>query len=230
MPHTYEFPRAALTTDSIVFGLDEDDVKVLLIKRGLEPYKGKWALPGGFLRPDESPEQCARRELREETGLTNIFLEQLYTFGDPKRDPREHVVTIAYFALVNLIEHPPTADTDADDAAWFPFDEVPNLAFDHAEILTTARERLTAKLRYTPAAFELLPKKFTIPELQNLFERILSTSLDKRNFRKKILKLGILQETDEVQQDAARRAAKLYQFDRSSYEKLSAENQDLTLI
>lgn len=230
MPHSYEFPRPALTTDCIVFGLDEDDIKVLLIKRGLAPFKGKWALPGGFLRPKESPADCARRELEEETGLKNIYLEQLYTFGNPKRDPREHVVTIAYFALVNLIEHPPTADTDAADAAWFPFDEVPKLAFDHAEILATARARLTAKMRYTPAAFELLPKKFTLPELQNLFERILDTPLDKRNFRKKILKLGILTETDEVQQDAARRAARLYQFDRSAYDELSSQNQDLTLL
>lgn len=230
MPHSYEYPRPALTTDCIIFGLDEDDVKVLLIKRGLAPFKGQWALPGGFLRPGENPDQCARRELAEETGLENIYLEQLYTFGEPSRDPREHVVTIAYFALVNLLEHPPTANTDADDAAWFPFDEVPKLAFDHDKILTTARQRLTAKLRYTPAAFELLPEKFTLPELQNLFERILATSLDKRNFRKKLLKLGILIETDEVQQDPARRAARLYLFDRAAYDDLSSENQDLTLV
>lgn len=230
MPHSYEYPRPALTTDCIIFGLDEDDVKVLLIKRGLAPFKGQWALPGGFLRPGENPDQCARRELAEETGLENIYLEQLYTFGEPSRDPREHVVTIAYFALVNLLEHPPTANTDADDAAWFPFDEVLKLAFDHDKILTTARQRLTAKLRYTPAAFELLPEKFTLPELQNLFERILATSLDKRNFRKKLLKLGILIETDEVQQDPARRAARLYLFDRAAYDDLSSENQDLTLV
>ena len=230
MPHSYEYPRPALTTDCIIFGLDEDDVKVLLIKRGLAPFKGQWALPGGFLRPGENPDQCARRELAEETDLENIYLEQLYTFGEPSRDPREHVVTIAYFALVNLLEHPPTANTDADDAAWFPFDEVPKLAFDHDKILTTARQRLTAKLRYTPAAFELLPEKFTLPELQNLFERILATSLDKRNFRKKLLKLGILIETDEVQQDPARRAARLYLFDRAAYDDLSSENQDLTLV
>jgi 8-oxo-dGTP diphosphatase len=230
MPHTYEHPRPALTTDCVVFGLDEKDVKVLLIRRGLDPYKGKWAFPGGFLRPGEGPDDCARRELQEEAGLSRIYLEQLYTFGRPDRDPREHVVTIAYFALVNLIEHPPTAATDADDAAWFPFDEVPPLAFDHAEILEVARQRLSAKLRYTPAAFELLPEKFTLPELQSLFERVLGEPLDKRNFRKKLLKLGILIETDEVQQDAARRAARLYRFDRSSYERLSSANADLTLL
>jgi 8-oxo-dGTP diphosphatase len=214
----------------VVFGLDEKDVKVLLIRRGLDPYKGKWAFPGGFLRPGESPDDCARRELQEEAGLSRIYLEQLYTFGRPDRDPREHVVTIAYFALVNLIEYPPIAATDADDAAWFPFDEVPPLAFDHTEILEVARRRLSAKLRYTPAAFELLPEKFTLPELQSLFERVLGEALDKRNFRKKLLKLGILIETDEVQQDAARRAARLYRFDRSSYEHLSSANADLTLL
>jgi len=187
VPHSYKYPRPALTTDCVVFGLDQDDVKILLIKRGLAPYKGKWALPGGFIRPEESIEDCARRELTEETGLKNIYLEQLYTFGDPKRDPREHVVTVAYYALVNLIDHPPNADTDAVDAAWFPLNEVPKLAFDHAKILATARERLRAKIRYSSIAFELLPKKFSLPELQNLFERILETSLDKRNFRKKIL-------------------------------------------
>lgn len=230
MPHTYDYPRPATTTDCVVFGLDEDDVKVLLIKRGLAPFKGKWALPGGFIQPGEDPDQCARRELAEETGLTDVYLEQLYTFGHPKRDPREHVVTIAYYALVNLIAHPPTADTDAIDAAWFPFDEIPRLAFDHVDILDVARQRLRAKLRYSPVAFELLPEKFTLPEAQNLFERVLDTTLDKRNFRKKLLKLGILIETDEVQQDSARRAARLYQFDRSAYNDLASSDPALTLL
>lgn len=230
MPHPYEYPRPALTTDCVVFGLDEDDVKVLLIQRGLAPFKGKWALPGGFILPNETIDECARRELAEETGLKNIYLEQLYTFGDPKRDPREHVVTVAYFALVNLREHPPTADTDATDAAWFPFDELPKLAFDHDEILATARQRLRAKLRYSPVAFELLPNKFTLPELQGLFERILGIPQDKRNFRKRILKLGVLLETEEFQQDAARRAARLYQFDKERYQVLIAEDPDLTLL
>lgn len=230
MPHTYEFARPALTTDCVVFGLDEDDVKVLLIKRGLTPFKGKWALPGGFIRPKETIDDCARRELAEETGLNNIYLEQLYTFGDPSRDPREHIVTVAYYALVNLIEHPPNADTDAIDAAWFPFDEIPKLAFDHVKILAVAKERLQAKIHYSPVIFELLPKKFTLPELQKLFERILEVKLDKRNFRKKILKLGILLETDEVQQDATRRAARLYRFDRKSYRRLTKEQQHLTIL
>ncbi|MBB5352383.1 8-oxo-dGTP diphosphatase [Haloferula luteola] len=230
MPFTYAYARPALTTDCVVFGLDEDDIKVLLIQRGLEPFRGQWALPGGFLRTGESPDDGARRELREETGLSEVFLEQLYTFGEPARDPREHVVTIAYYALVNLLEHPPTPATDADDAAWFPFDEVPPLAFDHEHILALARTRLTAKLRYTPAAFELLPEKFTLPELQSLYERVLGHTLDKRNFRKKLSKLGILIETDEFQQDAARRAARLHRFDHEAYQRLAKADADLTLL
>ncbi|GHC48469.1 NUDIX hydrolase [Roseibacillus persicicus] len=214
---SYEYARPALTTDCVVFGLDEEDLKVLLIKRGLTPFKGKWALPGGFVREGEDLEKSARRELQEETGLKDIFLEQLYTFGHPKRDPREHVVTVAYYALVNLSEHPPTADTDADEAAWFPFDDLPKLAFDHSEILASARERLRSKLRYSPIGFELLPEKFTLTQLQSLYERILDEQLDKRNFRKKLLKLEILEETDEIEQDVAHRAARLYRFDRKAY-------------
>lgn len=216
---TYEYARPALTTDCVVFGLDDEDLKVLLIKRGLAPYKGKWALPGGFVRVGEDLEKSARRELQEETGLKDLFLEQLCTFGQPKRDPREHVVTVAYYALVNLSEHPPTADTDAEEAAWFPFDDLPKLAFDHSDILTAARERLRAKLRDSPIGFELLPEKFTLTQLQSLYERILDTPLDKRNFRKKLLKLEILEETDEIEQDVAHRAARLYRFDQAAYQK-----------
>ena len=229
MPTTYTFPRAALTTDCVVFGLDDDDLKVLLIKRGLEPFKGKWALPGGFVRVGEDLESSARRELEEETGLTNIFLEQLYTFGTPDRDPREHVVTVAWYALVNLIDHPPTAATDADEAAWFPFDDLPTLAFDHQNILDTARERLRSKLRYTPVGFELLPQYFTLTNLQSLYERILGTPIDKRNFRKKLLKLNFLEETDKIEQGVAHRAARLYRFDRKKYNKLLRAGINLEL-
>lgn len=220
MSFTYEYARPALTTDCVVFGLDDDDLKVLLIQRGIEPFKGKWALPGGFIQVGEDIDTCARRELQEETGLKNIFLEQLATFGTPKRDPREHVVTVAYYALVNLIDHTPAAATDADNAAWFALDDLPKLAFDHAKILKTAKERLQGKVRYQPIGFELLPEKFTLTQLQKLYERILEHPLDKRNFRKKVTKLDILEETDEVEQDVARRAARLYRFDRSKYNTL----------
>lgn len=227
--HSYEYARPALTTDCVVFGLDEDDLKVLLIKRGLAPHKGKWALPGGFVRVGEDLEDSARRELEEETGLKKVFLEQLYTFGKPKRDPREHIVTVAYYALVNLSDHPPTADTDADEAAWFPFDDLPALAFDHAHILRTARERLRSKLRYTPIGFELLPKKFTLTQLQSLYERILEQSFDKRNFRKKLLSLEILINTGEIEKDVARRAARLFRFDRKAYNQKSKDGINLDI-
>ena len=125
MSHTYEFARPALTTDCVVFGLDQEDLKVLLIQRDLPPFEGNWALPGGFVRTGESVDECALRELQEETGLRKVFLEQLYTFGEPKRDPREHVVTVAYYALVNLVEHSPRAATDARNAAWFSLDDIP---------------------------------------------------------------------------------------------------------
>ncbi|MCB1233969.1 MAG: NUDIX hydrolase [Verrucomicrobiae bacterium] len=229
MSHTYEYARPALTTDCVIFGLDDEDLKVLLIQRDLPPFEGKWALPGGFVRVGESLEDGARRELREETGLKNVFLEQLYSFGDPDRDPREHVVTVAYFALVNLVDHPPRADTDARNAAWFPMDELPRLAFDHDRILGTARRRLRGKLRYEPIGFELLPEKFTLTELQRLYERVLDEPIDKRNFRKKVKKLAILKETDEIQSDVAHRAARLYRFDRGRYRTLVEEGINFEL-
>ncbi|MGJ8656640.1 MAG: NUDIX hydrolase [Akkermansiaceae bacterium] len=217
---TYAYERPALTTDCVVFGLDEEDLKVLLIQRDIAPFEGEWALPGGFIKMGESIDDCARRELEEETGLKGIYLEQLYTFGAPNRDPREQVVTVAYFALVNLVEHRPEAATDARNAAWFDQDDLPKLAFDHQDILNKAKQRLKGKLRYEPIGFELLPTKFTLTQLQHLYEIILETEIDKRNFRKKVLKLDILIETNEVEQDVARRAARLYQFDQKKYQKL----------
>jgi 8-oxo-dGTP diphosphatase len=220
MAFTYEYPRPALTVDIVLFGFDEGDLKVLLIQRDLKPFAGKWALPGGFVRIDETLEEAARRELAEETGVRDVFLEQLYTFGDLRRDPRERVVSVAYYALVKLTEHPPTASTDARHAAWFSADEVPSLAFDHAHIFDTALRRLKGKVRYEPIGFELLPGKFTLSQLQHLYEVCLEETLDKRNFRKRILGMGLLVETDEIQQDVAHRAARLYRFDARRYDQL----------
>src|SRR5512143_1845182 len=160
--YTYQYPRAALTVDCVVFGFDEGDLKVLLIERGLEPFKGRWALPGGFVRVGETLDAAARRELQEEAGLSNVFLEQLYTFGALDRDPRERVVSVAYYALVKLSEHAARAATDAANARWFSVSRAPRLAFDHARILETAVERLKSKVRYQPIGFELLPPKFTL--------------------------------------------------------------------
>jgi len=221
MPYTYEYPRGALTVDCVVFGLDEEDLKILLIQRALPPFAGTWALPGGFVRVDETLEDAARRELEEETGLRNVFLEQLYTFGALDRDPRERVVSVAYYALVKLSDHTVQAATDARDAAWFGVHDVPSLAFDHAEILQLAVDRLRGKLRYQPIGFELLPRKFTLSQLQHLYELVLERELDKRNFRKRVLAMDLLIETDEVQQDVAHRAARLYRFDERKYRRLA---------
>ena len=220
MAFTYEHPHPAVTVDCAVFGLDEDGLKVLLVQRDGEPFAGRWALPGGFVRPDEGLEEAARRELREETGLEQLFLEQLYTFGEPKRDPRERVITVAWYALVRLADHRVQAATDARDAAWFPLDDLPRLAFDHDDILAMALQRLQGKVRWQPIGFELLPPKFTLTQLQRLYETVLERDLDKRNFRKKVLGLGILEELDEIEQDVAHRAARLYRFDQKAYQRM----------
>ncbi|MCR9233213.1 MAG: NUDIX hydrolase, partial [bacterium] len=221
MKYSYEYPRAALTVDCVVFGLDEDDLQILLIQRDLPPFEGDWALPGGFVRLEETLDEAALRELSEETGLKNVYLEQLYSFGTVNRDPRERVVTVAYYALVNLSDHRVQAATDARNAAWFAVDDIPSLAFDHDQILEMAHERLRGKVRYQPIGFELLPPKFTLRQIQHLYEVILDRPLDKRNFRKKILSMGILIELDEVETDVAHRAARLYQFDRRKYKRLT---------
>lgn len=230
MTYSYPYSRANLAVDCVVFGLDEpNSLKVLLIRRSLPPFQDQWALPGGFMRIEESVDAAARRELREEAGLQNVFLEQLYTFGDVDRDPRERVVTVAYYALINLKEHVIKAATDAREAAWFPMDQLPPLAFDHARIVGMAIARLKGKVRYEPIGFELLPKKFTLSQLQTLYEIVLGIPLDKRNFRKKILKMDLLIELNEIQTDVAHRAAKLYQFDESKYHQLKEKGFNFEL-
>ena len=206
-----------------MFGLDDEDLKVLLIERDLPPFEGQWALPGGFVRVDESLDDAALRELEEETGLKKVFLEQLYTVGDLDRDPRERVVTVTYYALVRLSSHKVKAATDARQALWFAIDDVPKLAFDHQKIMTMAHERLRGKVRYQPIGFELLPQKFTLRQLQHLYEVILDRELDKRNFRKKILGMEILEELDELETDVAHRAARLYRFDKKAYRQLTKQ-------
>jgi len=220
MSHTYQYPRAALTVDCVVFGLDESELKVLLIARALEPFKGKWALAGGFVRVNETLDEAARRELAEEAGLANVFLEQLYTFGTVDRDPRERVVSVAYYALVKRAAHEAKADTDAADARWFPISKVPKLAFDHADIFAAALARLKGKVRYQPIGFELLPPKFTLSQLQHLYEAVLETQLDKRNFRKKVLSFGLLLPLKEARMMGRHRPAQLFRFDADKYEKL----------
>lgn len=221
MKHTYEYPRPALTVDCVVFGFDGGDLQVLLIRRGLPPFKDRWALPGGFVRVDETLDDAARRELEEETGLKQVYLEQLYTFGAVDRDPRERVVSVAYYALVKPADYTAAAATDAAEAQWFPVSKVPPLAFDHANILETALNRLRGKLRYQPIGFELLPAKFTLTQLQQLYEAVLGEAIDKRNFRKKILGYDLIVPLKETHREGAHRPAQLFRFDPTRYERLT---------
>jgi 8-oxo-dGTP diphosphatase len=221
MSFSYEYPRPAVTVDTVVFGYQEQALWLLLIERGIQPFKGEWALPGGFVRVEENLEEAAYRELKEEAGVSDVYLEQLYTFGRVDRDPRERVISVSYFALVKPSTHEPVASTDAIRAKWFRFDELPKLAFDHKEIVATALTRLRNKARYEPIGFELLPKAFTLTQLQDLYETLAGEKMDKRNFRKKILATGVLKETDKKLTNVAYRAPQLYKFDAAKYKTLS---------
>jgi 8-oxo-dGTP diphosphatase len=231
MPFSYEYPRPAVTVDCVIFGYggDHDSLNVLLIERKAPPFVGQWALPGGFIHMTETLDQAARRELQEETGVEPAFLEQLYTFGGIGRDPRGRTITVAYYALVRSLDHNPAGGTDARQAAWFSIDDLPQLAFDHHDIFDAALERLRGKVRYAPIGFGLLPKKFTLYELQHLYETILETDLDKRNFRRKVKDTGLLIDTGEVQQNVPHRAARFYSFDEARYRELEKQGHDFEL-
>ncbi len=203
----------AVSVDTIILTLVDGDLRVLLVKRGRAPFAGSWAIPGGFVEPDESLEQAARRELAEETGIDDVaYLEQLYTFGDPNRDPRGQVITVAYYALVPPMEFEPVGGDDAAEAAWFSMYDLPDLAFDHREILDYGLARLRAKLEYTSVGFGLLPEEFTLGDLQSLYEAILGRELDKRNFRRRIRSLGLVEPTDQRRMNGVHRPARLYRF------------------
>lgn len=191
-PYTYKYPHAALTTDCVVFGFDGRSLHVLLIERGIDPCKGSWALPGGFMNIDETLEECAKRELMEETSLTDIYLEQCGAFSRVDRDPRERVVTVAFMALVRKGDYQAVAGDDAARAQWFAESELPPLAFDHAQIIAQARCRLQEKLRTEPIAFRLLDHRFAMTELQTLYEVINQHTYDRRNFAKKMLATGLV--------------------------------------
>jgi 8-oxo-dGTP diphosphatase len=220
--YTYQYPRPSVTVDIVVYGYDGGkQLKMLLIERGGEPFKGSWALPGGFVDLNENLETAALRELEEETGVKDLFVEQLFTYGAVNRDPRGRVISVAYFALVNLQDHPAVAASDATKAEWFPLGELPELAFDHSEIIAAANGRLAAKVRYQPVGFELLPAEFTLGQLQQLYETVLNVeSFNKRNFRTRILRTGILEEVGR-QQNVAHRPAVLYKFNQETYQKLA---------
>jgi 8-oxo-dGTP diphosphatase len=200
-----------VAVDIVVFTVHEQTLRVLLIERGINPFKGLYALPGGFVLAEETLEQAAFRELFEETGTKNVYLEQLYTFGDPGRDPRGRVVTVAYYALVPTDKSPLLAGTDAATAGWYPVSALPQLAFDHGKIVEYAVDRLRNKLEYTNVGFQLLPAKFTLSALQALHEAILGKPLDKRNFRRKVLGLGLVKPSKEMQA-TGRKPAQLFSF------------------
>jgi 8-oxo-dGTP diphosphatase len=206
------YPRPHVTVDLVIFSIIEDDLKVLLIRRADEPYKGSWALPGGFVAIDESLEQAAARELEEEVGVQDVYLEQLYTFGDLGRDPRGRVISIAYFALVDAERQRIVAASDAAAAEWRSVFAPPRLAFDHRQVLDYAVWRLRNKLEWTTVGYELLPHKFTLSELQRVYEIILQRPVDKRNFRKRILAQGEIRELNLTRADGAHRPARLYSF------------------
>ncbi len=216
--YCYDYPRPALTVDCVIFGYDASDLKILLIKRGIEPFKGHAALPGGFVREHETLDSAAKRELMEETNVSNVFIEQLYTFGNPGRDPRGRVISTAYFALVKREDYIVIAGDDAAKARWYSVGAIPPLAFDHAEIVEMALNRLKGKIRYQPVGFELLPEKFTLSDLQHIYEAILQKKLDKRNFRKKIDKTELVIRLNEKEKGVAHRAAYYYKFDKKKYE------------
>jgi len=221
--HHYDaskYERPSVTVDVLMMSLRQRDLQILLIKRRSWPFEGMWAIPGGFVNIDESLETAAKRELQEETGVQDVYLEQLYTFGDPDRDPRTRVITVVYFALLDSERLQVEVASDATDVGWFSVYELPSLAFDHEKIIHYALNRLRGKLDYTTIAFNLLPEQFTLRELQRVYEIILHKRLDKRNFRKRILATGILEDTGAKKMEGTHRPARLYRFNPAAERKL----------
>ena len=218
LKYRYKYPRPCVTTDCVVFGFDGAKLNVLLIERGIETYKGHWAFPGGFLNMDETALQGAKRELYEETGLKDAYIHQFHAFSEVNRDPRDRVITIAYYALVRISEV--KAGDDAAKAQWFPLDKMPLLAFDHDKILRMATNELRRQIHFEPIGFELLPEIFTMTQLQHLYEAILNVKFDRRNFSNKILKLGILTQLEETLPMSNKKIAFLYKFNLDSYKEM----------
>ena len=215
-----------IAVDAIVFGYSKDvGVTVLLIKRKFKPFDGIWAIPGGFVLDDESLETAVERELLEETNVKINYLEQLYTFGKPDRDSRRRIISVAYFGLVKKSSfNELSASTDADEAKWFNINEIPELAFDHTEIIKIAILRLRTKIKYQPIGFELLEKKFPFSDLEHLYSTLLGRPIDRRNFKKKVMSLGILEELNEkIKSNNAGRPASLFQFNKETYKKLERD-------
>jgi 8-oxo-dGTP diphosphatase len=212
MQYCYSYPHPAVTTDIVIFSIREQKLKLLLVKRAREPFAGSWALPGGFVGIDEDLEACALRELEEETGVTGVYLEQLHTCGSPTRDPRERVISVAYYSLIPSDRLNVRPASDAKAVAWFALEDLPPMAFDHADIVTMAHQRLVAKLDYSTIALQFMPEEFTLSELQTVYEIILGEPLDKRNFRKRVLALERIEKTDRLRRNGNHRPACLYRL------------------
>ncbi len=218
LKYSYKYPHPAVTADCVIFGFDGVSIKVLLVQRGIEPFKGSWAFPGGFMKMDETAEECAKRELEEETGLKDTTVEQFHTFSAVGRDLRERVITVAHYALVRISDV--KGGDDAANARWFAYDEIPSLAFDHDQILRMAVNRLKERICFEPIGFELLPEVFTMAELQNLYEAILGIKFNRRNFYKKMLKLEILVEAEKRPVGTPSRVPTKYRFNEAKYAEL----------
>jgi ADP-ribose pyrophosphatase YjhB (NUDIX family) len=213
--------KILVAVDCIIFGFDGTQLKALLIKRGFEPEKGKWSLMGGFVGKDENADEAAIRVLYQLTGMNNIYMEQLYTFSDINRDAAGRVISIAYFALINIADYSEQLQLE-HEAKWFSLNKIPSLIFDHKKMVLKAKELLRQKVAHHPIGFELLPSKFTLPQLQSLYEAIYETPLDKRNFTKKMLSLGILNKLNEKEKESSRKGAFYYVFDSNKYGKLQS--------
>jgi 8-oxo-dGTP diphosphatase len=211
----------ALSIDCLIFGFKKNELDILLVQHGEGISKGKWALPGGWIKYNESIDESAGRILKDLTGVSNIYLEQLRAFGDTERYPSRRVITIAYYALVKPEDYKLHAGFTAADAQWFKLSEIPTLPYDHARILDAGLEHLRHKVRHEPIGFNLLPKKFTLLQLQELYEAILEKKLDKPNFRRKLINMNLLEACKEKQTDVSHRAASLYRFDKKNYDKLT---------
>lgn len=214
--------RLLVSVDCIIFGFDNEQLKLLLFKRKVSPFKNRWSLIGSFVNRKENVSKAANRVLRENTGLANVFLEELGCYGDYKRDPAARVISIAHYALVRLDEQKIEL-TESHEAHWFDVNETPKLILDHNEMVKKALEKIRRKARYQPIGFELLPKKFTIPQLKRFYDSIYQKNLDKRNFRKRILAMNVLKKLNEKDKSTSRKGAFLYQFDKKKYEKLLEE-------
>jgi len=232
--YTYDYPKADNTVDAVVFGLASDknfpnalELHLLLIQRRDDPFKGSWALPGGFVEMEETLDQAVLRELEEETSIKLAWMDQLYTFGDPGRDPRGRVISTSYLALVKMSAVKIEAGDDATAAQWFPVSKLPKLAFDHSRIIKLGLERLRSKVRWQPIGINLLPQKFTLVELQRVYESILGRKLDKRNFRSKVTKFGVLIPDGKKVQGG--RPAVLYKFDKRNYKTLQEQGIDFEI-